>query len=218
MLREVEQNQDETEKRVSEYAFKQTETDRELSGKGELKKQTIKVFEVYPLPNREPIQKLISENGVLLSPDRAAKEDRRVNEEFLKAEREKEKDEKKAARRRAEAEKKRKEEGTEISPFLKVCEFVSPRKEMLEGRETIVFDFRPRPGFPPQSREESLIAKLVGVIWIDPVDKQVIRLEARWRRVSRWLEVCSFHLNQALRWSWNKSAWRREFGCLGLRM
>lgn len=179
LLREVGTNQDEIEKRVAEFAFKQTETDREINGKGELKKQTVKVYEVYPLPNREAVQKLISENGVPLSPERAVKEDRRVNEEFLKAEREKEEDEKKAARRRAEREKKSKEEGTEISPFLKVCEFVSPRKEMLEGREAIVFDFRPRPGFRPKNREESLIAKLIGVIWIDPVDKQVIRLEAR---------------------------------------
>jgi hypothetical protein len=179
LLREVGKNQDEIENRVAEFAFKQTETDREINGKGELKKQTVKVYEVYPLPNREAVQKLISENGVPLSPERAAKEERRVNEEFLKAEREKEQDEKKAARRRAEREKKSKEEGTEISPFLKACEFVSPRKEMLEGRETIVFDFRPRPGFRPKNREESLIAKLIGVIWIDPVDKQVIRLEAR---------------------------------------
>jgi hypothetical protein len=178
LFREVEENQDEIEKRVSDYAFKQTETDREISSKGEVKKQTVKTYEVYPLPNREPVQKLISENGVPLSPERAAKEDRRVTEEFLKAERDREKDEKKAAKFRAERQKKR-EEGTEISPFLKVCEFVSPRKEMLEGRETIVFDFRPRPGFRPKNREESLIAKLVGVIWIDPVDKQVIRLEAR---------------------------------------
>jgi hypothetical protein len=179
LLREVGKNQDEIENRVAEFAFKQTETDREINGKGELKKQTVKVYEVYPLPNREAVQKLISENGVPLSPERAAKEERRVNEEFLKAEREKEQDEKKAARRRADREKKSKEEGTEISPFLKACEFVSPRKEMLEGRETIVFDFRPRPGFRPKNREESLIAKLIGVIWIDPVDKQVIRLEAR---------------------------------------
>lgn len=179
LLREVGKNQDEIENRVAEYAFKQTETDREINDKGELRKQTVKVYEVYPLPNREPVQKLISENGVPLSADRAVKEERRVNEEFLKAEREKEKDEKKTARRRADAEKKNKEEGTEISPFLKACEFVSPRREMLEGRETIVFDFRPRPGFRPKNREESLIAKLVGVVWIDPVDKQVIRLEAR---------------------------------------
>jgi hypothetical protein len=181
LLREVGHNQDEIENRVSEYAFKQTETDREINGKGELKKQTIKVYEVYPLPNREPVQKLISENGVPLSPERAAKEDRRVQEEFLKAEREKEKDEKRVAQRRAEREKKRSEgkEGTEISPFLKACEFVSPRRELLAGREAIVFDFRPREGFRPQNREESLIAKLIGVVWIDPIDKQVIRLEAR---------------------------------------
>jgi hypothetical protein len=181
LLREVGRNQDEIDNRVSEYAFKQTETDREINSKGELKKETVKVYEVYPLPNREPVQKLISENGVPLSPERAAKEDRRVQEEFAKAEREKEKDEKKVAQQRAEREKKRAEgsEGTEIAPFLKACEFVSPRREMLSDRETIVFDFRPRAGFKPQNREESLIAKLIGVVWIDPVDKQVIRLEAR---------------------------------------
>jgi len=50
LMREVEKNQDELENRVAEYAFKQTETDREISDKGELKKETIKVYEVYPLP------------------------------------------------------------------------------------------------------------------------------------------------------------------------
>src|SRR5215216_1194107 len=146
LLLEVGRNQDEIEKRVSEYAFKQTETDREINSKGELKKETVKVYEVYPLPNREPVQKLISENGVPLSPERAAKEDRRVQEEFGRAEREKEKDEKRVAQRRAAREKKG-AEGTAISPFLKACEFVTPRRELLSGRETIVFDFRPRAGF-----------------------------------------------------------------------
>lgn len=181
LLRQVGENQDQLENRVAEYAFKQKETDREINDKGELKKETVKVYEVFPLPNREPVQKLISENGVPLSTDRAAKEDRRVQEEFAKADREKEKDEKKAAQLRAEREKKKAEgdDAADISAFLKACEFVSPRREMLEGRETIVFDFRPRQGFRPKNREESLIAKLIGVVWIDPVDKQVIRLEAR---------------------------------------
>jgi hypothetical protein len=192
LLREVASNQDETEKRVSEYSFKQTETDREINSKGELKKETVKVYEVYPLPNREPVQKLISENGVPLSPERAAKEDKRVQEEFLKAERDREKDEKEAAQRKAEREKKRAEHekkkgkndededsDPEISMFLRACDFISPRRERFENRDTIVFDFRPRAGFKPKTREESLITKLVGVVWIDPVDKQVIRLEAR---------------------------------------
>src|SRR5687768_1549229 len=202
LLREVALNQDQTEHRVAEYSFKQTETDREINSKGELKKQTVKVYDVFPLPNRQPVEKLISENGVPLSPERAAKEEKRVQEEFLKAERDKEKNAQDAARRRAEREKKNtkaaetnskggeknknnenskdEEDGNPaISLFLRVCDFVSPRRERFEGRESIVFDFRPRAGFKPKSREESLIAKLVGVVWIDPVDKQVMRLEAR---------------------------------------
>jgi hypothetical protein len=185
LLRDVGSNQDEVEKRVTEYAFTQKEIDREINGKGELKKETVKVYEVYPVANRRPVEKLIGENGVPLSAERAAREEKRVHEELLKAEREKEKDERDAARRKAEQQKKNKAEGRdenedpEISQFLRACEFVSPRRETFEGRDTIVFDFRPRPGFKPANREESLIAKLVGTIWIDPHDKQVIRLEAR---------------------------------------
>lgn len=186
LLREVARNQEEVEKRVSEYAFLQKETDRELDGKGELKKEKIKVFEVFPVSHREPIMKLISENGVALSGERAAKEAKRVEEEFLKAEREREKTEEKVERRRAEQLRQQSRKGdTEadedptISQFLKVCEFVSPRRERFGAREAVVFDFRPRPGFKPGNRQESLIAKLVGVAWIDPVDKQVMRLEAR---------------------------------------
>ena len=183
LLRDVARNQDAIEQRVSEYSFKQTETDRTINSKGEVKKESVKVYEVFPLPNREPVQKLISENGVLLSAERAAKEDKRVQEEFLKAEREKDKDAQEAARRRAEREKKNKKDDDDADPaismFLRACDFVSPRRERFEGRESIVFDFRPRAGFKPKTREESLIAKLIGVVWIDPVDKQVIRLEAR---------------------------------------
>ena len=185
LLRAVAQNQDAVEKRVSEYAFLQKETDRELNDKGEIKKETTRVYEIFPLPNREPIRKLISENGVALSEERAAKEAKRVTEEFEKAERERAKTDERAARRRAEREKRaskgdsEEDEDPEISQFLKVCEFVSPRRELFGGREAIVFDFRPRAGFKPTNRTETLISKLVGVAWIDPIDKQVMRLEAR---------------------------------------
>ena len=185
LLREVGKNQDEVEKHVTEYAFTQKETDREINNKGELKKETVKVYEVFPIANREPIQKLISENGIPLSAERSAREDKRVQDELLKAEREKGKDQRDAERRRAEQQKKNRAAGREedddpeISQFLKICEFVAPRREKFAGRDTIVFDFRPRPGFRPSNRDESLIAKLVGAVWIDPIDKQVIRLEAR---------------------------------------
>ncbi len=184
LLRSVAQNQDAVEKRVTEYAFLQKETDRELNDKGELKRETTRVYEVFPLANRDSIRKLISENGVALSGERAAKETKRITEEFEKAERERAKTDQRAARRRAEREQRAREgdqegDDPEISQFLKVCEFVSPRREVFGGREAIVFDFRPRPGFKPSNRSETLISKLVGVAWIDPTDKQVMRLEAR---------------------------------------
>ncbi len=187
LLREVGKNQDELEKRFTEYSFVQKETSREISGKGELKKETTTVHEVFPIANRGPVMKLISENGVVLTGERAAKEQKRVEEEFMKAEREKDKDALRVQKSREERERKkaaRAKEGeddddVEISQFLKVHEFVSPRRERFRDRDAVVFDFRARPGFKSSNRQENLISKLVGVVWIDPADKQVMRLEAR---------------------------------------
>jgi hypothetical protein len=185
LLRVVGRNQDEVEKRFTEYSFLQKETDREISSKGEIKKETERVYEVFPIPHREPVKKLISENGIRLSPERAAKEEKRVEEELLKAERDREKDEARDTKRRTERARKKaargesEDEDVEVSQFLRVCEFVSPRRERFRNRDAVVFDFRVRPGFRPQNRNEELISKLVGVVWIDPEDKQVIRLEAR---------------------------------------
>ncbi len=186
LLREVSRNQDELEKRFTEYSFVQKETSREISSKGEVKKETTKVFEVFPIVNRAPVMKLISENGAPLAGERATKEQQRVEEEFLKAERDKDKDAERVQKYRAERERKKaarakegEDDDVDISQFLKVHEFVSPRRERFRDREAVVFDFRVRPGFKSSSREENLISKLVGVVWIDPADKQVMRLEAR---------------------------------------
>jgi hypothetical protein len=188
LLREVSQNQDELEKRFDEYSFLQKETDREINSKGELKKETTKVFEVFPIANRAAVMKLISENGVALSGGRLAKETKRVEEEFEKAERDKDKDRQRMEKYRAERARKKAARAAEnsdedddvtISQFLKVHEFVSPRVERFRDRDAVVFDFRVKPGFKPSNREENLISKLVGVAWIDPADKQVMRLEAK---------------------------------------
>nr|MBA3768814.1 hypothetical protein [Acidobacteriota bacterium] len=193
LLREVSRNQDAIDERVSEYTFTQKLTERELSGRGEIKKEKVTVYEVYPLPNRAPVFRLISEQGVPLSAERAAKEEKRVTEELVKAEqnrekdrRKREEDKQKRERERQESARKRgitsadsEDEELGVSLFLRACEFVSPRMERFRERDAVVFDFRPRADFRPSNRGEEIISKLVGVVWIDPVDKQVMRLEAR---------------------------------------
>lgn len=184
LMREVSKNQDALEERTAEYAFKQTETTREINDKGVVKKETVRVYGVFPIANRQPVYKLISENGVALSAEKAAKEEKRVMDEMVKAEKEGEENKRKREQRKAELAKKRAEGKAEdddpgISQFLRACEFVSPRRERFRDRDVIVFDFRPRADFRPRNRSESLISKLVGVMWIDPVDREVIRMEAR---------------------------------------
>ncbi|HND21654.1 MAG TPA: hypothetical protein PLB18_19955, partial [Acidobacteriota bacterium] len=66
-----------------------------------------------------------------------------------------------------------------ISNFLKVCEFINPRRESLRGRTVVVCDFRPRKGYKPTNDTEKIVAKLAGTVWIDETDKVVNRLEGR---------------------------------------
>ncbi|MFL6207816.1 MAG: hypothetical protein ACJ74W_03155 [Pyrinomonadaceae bacterium] len=186
LLREVGQHQRELDARISEYTFTRTETEREFNDRGEVRKEKTTVHEVYPLLGGGRVLKLLSENGVPLAPERAAREEKRVGEEIEKATREHEKRAAKRERERAERAQKagagEQDDDNDlggIGAFLRACEFVAPRRERFHERDAIVFDFRARPGFKPANRNESLIAKLTGVMWIDPLDRQVIRLEAR---------------------------------------
>ncbi|CAN5395624.1 hypothetical protein BH18ACI2_BH18ACI2_24740 [soil metagenome] len=182
LLREVGRNQRQVDERISEYTYTRKETEREINDRGEIKKEKTAIHEIYAAPGGGRVLKLVSENGVPLSPERLAKEEKRVAEELEKIERENQK------RKQKQEEAKRRNEtgagadGDEdvgITTFLRACEFVSPRRELFRDREAIVFDFRPRPGFKPANRGESIVAKLAGVVWIDPIEKQVMRLEAR---------------------------------------
>jgi outer membrane lipoprotein-sorting protein len=183
LLREVGRNQKDDDERINQYTYTLTEREREITDKGELKKESVKVFEVYPVANAGTVHKLISEDGAPLTAERAAKEEKRVAEELARLERDKDKIRQKRERERAEAKRKGKTESEDDDPdlgtFLRVCEFVSPRRERFRERDVIVFDFRAKPGYKPQGREESVVSKLAGVVWIDPQDKQIMRLEAR---------------------------------------
>ncbi len=185
LLQEVVENQKEIDERVSDYAFTEKRIEREINDKGEVKKEKVTVYEIYPLPGGGAFYKLISEDGVPLSAERAAKQDKKIAEDVAKYEAEREKREQKkkeeAEKNKGQVVRKKDDDGDDVSVavFLRACEFVSARRERLRDREAVVFDFRPRAGFRPKTTAESIVTKLVGVVWIDPVDKTVIRLEAK---------------------------------------
>jgi hypothetical protein len=183
LLREVEANQEKLDEQVANYAFTEKRTERKINDKGEVKEEKVTVYEIYPLPGGGAFYKVITENGVPLSAERAAKQDKNIAESVAKYEKEREKKEQKkkeeAEKNNGQVKKKEDDDDVSVAVFLRACEFVSPRTERLRDREAVVFEFRPRPGFKPKTMAEDIVTKLVGVIWIDPVDKEVIRLEAK---------------------------------------
>lgn len=182
LLKEVEANQKELDERVSNYAFTEKRTARKINDKGEVREEKVTVYEIYPMPGGGAVLKIISENGVPLSAERAAKQDKKIAEDVARYEAERQKREQKKkeeAEKNKGREKKEADDDVTVAVFLRACEFVSPRRERLRDREAVVFDFRPRAGFQPKTTAESIVTKLTGVVWIDPVDKEVIRLEAK---------------------------------------
>jgi hypothetical protein len=186
-----------------EYTWTAKITDRELDKRGEIKKESSSLYEVYPVRG-EFARKLLERDGVPVTQERADKELKKTAERLEKAARE--------DRKRAEVKPTpppptpqtpeqlqnpaglpsfgfttghRESNGlssTEIAiavwRFFRYCEFSGPRREALNNRETIVLDFRPRADFRPADELQRPYARLRGRVWIDAADKAVARLEA----------------------------------------
>ena len=187
LVEELRKNEIALQERVSEYSFVQTETERVYDGKGAVKKEIRKTFEVFPTRDGKRVLKLTSENGVPLAGGKLIREEQRVVKELERSEAEyARKQEKSGAGQKAEPERRGNvnpsEGGLErqaILTILRVSEVYSPRFESFRDREAIVFNFRPRPGYKPSGFFDAVFSKLAGTVWIDAAEKQIVRAETR---------------------------------------
>ncbi|HEX7957189.1 MAG TPA: hypothetical protein VF508_09615 [Pyrinomonadaceae bacterium] len=201
LILEVARNEKAMLARRLEYTWTAQVTDREVNKRGQVTKQSVTVFEVYPVRG-EFARKVVSEDGVAVSPERAEKEMRKTAERLEKAAQE----EQKRAEGKlpppptptaAEAQNpagvpsfgfstgQRHSGGLgsqEISMavwrFFRYAEFTRPRREQLRGRDAFVLDFRPRADFRPANELQKPYARLAGRLWVDAADRAVMRLEA----------------------------------------
>jgi hypothetical protein len=127
--------------------------------------------------NGEEVSTLVKKDGKALSEEDQKKENestRKRIEEIQKNDKKKEEKEQKAKEEGKEA--KNDDPGIEI--FLRVCQFVNPRRERFRGQDVLVFDFEPNPEYKPKNMEERVVKELAGVIWVDEKAHDVARLEA----------------------------------------
>jgi len=86
LVEELKKNEEALLERVGEYSFVQKETERIFDGKGAVKKETRKTYEVFPTRQGKRVLKLVSENGVSLTGEKLAREEQRVVREIEKSE------------------------------------------------------------------------------------------------------------------------------------
>lgn len=184
LLKEVKANEDRIDDLLEKYTYTETVTEREIDGSGQMREKESKVFELtFYKGNR--IRRLIAKNGSPLKPNEEADEQKRVERRVRDIEKKEVEKEKKAAKEREVAQEHSGapdgERGQRISiaDVLRASKLVNPRRERFRGRDVLVFDFEPLPGYKPQKDYEKFFGKTAGAIWVDVKDKQVARVEAR---------------------------------------
>ena len=176
LFAEIDANQKQIDKVKENYAGNQVEEETEYDKAGKITKKEVNEYTFFYL-NGDEITTLVKKDGKPLSADEQKKENektqKRIVEEQKKEKKKEEKDEK-----AQEEGKEAKDDDPGIEVFLRVCQFVNPRRERFRGQDVLVFDFEPNPEYKPKNLEERVAKELAGVVWVDEKAKDVVRLEA----------------------------------------
>jgi hypothetical protein len=176
LIKAVMEKEPATNVKFEEFTYTVKHTERELNERGETTKETSKTWDIFLTPAGQSVGKLVEEDGKPLAPAEAAKQEKRVADYLAAHE-----NDKPAPTRKGEGGFRISlgDYGFGLDDLLRACDFVSPRRETFNGRESVVFDYRARADFQPKSKNDEILKKIVGLIWIDEKEKVVSRIEAR---------------------------------------
>ena len=164
------------------YIFTITQTADEFASDGSKKSHTDE-YQAFFVNDTE-VRQHISHDGKPLSTADARKEQARVDKEVaeLKA-----------------GHKRRQEVKLSASGLLKVATFSNPRREVLNGRPTLVFDYKGDPHAHADGVAEEVTRLLAGTLWVDERDEAILRLNGR-------LDA-NFHVGGGLLVNIRKGSW-----------
>lgn len=177
LLQAVDANERRAEKLLDSYGFTETTLSRKITKDGKVEEDS-QTRELTFYQGRR-LKRLIAKNGKPPTPAEQEKEIRDVERQIKKIE---ENLAKEARHERKEsAVPGEEEDGRPFSVvnLFKASRFTNPRRERLRERDVIVFDFEPNPAIKVAQGLEKFGSTLAGTVWIDPNDKQVVRLESR---------------------------------------
>jgi hypothetical protein len=166
------------------YICTMTITADEFSSNGSKKTHTDQ-YQAFYVENFEVFQH-ISRDGKPLSPDQAAKEQERVH--------------KLVAKLKAKEQKPEKDQVViSASGLLKVATFTNPRREIINGRPTLVFDYKGDPSAKAANLGEEVMRRLAGTLWVDERDDAMLRFYGTLQE--------NFHIGGGLLVNIKKGSW-----------
>ena len=167
IIRQSTEHQSRNWKLASDYTF--TETDV-VTEKGEENRRTFKVL----MLDGSPYNQIIAEDGHPLTPERQAAEQKKLQEEITRRNRESPSD----RRRRIEAYRRsREQEHTMLGEMVNAFDFRLVGRAPMNGRDCYVLEATPRSGYEPTSNETKVLTGMRGKLWIDTRDYQWVKVQ-----------------------------------------
>ena len=173
LIREAAERDIENDKKKRDYTYIQREEEHKLDGQGQVKSSESRTYEIMVL-YEEPVHKLIARNNQPLSDSDARKEDEKVQKIIEKRKNESESN----RRKRVEKQDHDREEARQfVKEIADAYNFRLAGEENLDGRETVVIDAEPRPGYEPHMKNARFLPKFRFRVWLDRAEKQWVKLD-----------------------------------------
>jgi hypothetical protein len=165
LMKQVQEHQRRMDEVRENYTYRESIVTHLLNKDGSVKKIEGEESEVF-FVNTHEIDRTVKKNGKDLSPDEQKKEQDHVMKDVEKAQ-------------KTPPGQATDKNDVSVSHLLAIMKVSNPRREILDGRSTIAFDFTGDPHAKTHGMAEDASKKLSGTLWVDENDREVRRVIAR---------------------------------------
>lgn len=178
-LRDVKANLKRDQQLLSHYSYFQRRSDVRVSRLGKITTGPVKVYEVAP--SMEPggsHRRLISIDGVPLTPEQLAAQDRRRQQEIAERLEKLKRETPQQLRARLEKEvRQAREEQDMVDELFDMFNFKVTGREQLNDMPALVVSFTPKPGARPRTDRVKYLRRFHGRAWVHETERQVMRVD-----------------------------------------
>jgi hypothetical protein len=165
LMHQVEEHQRKMDQTRENYTYTESVVTRELNKDGSVKKTEAEENEVFYV-NTHEVDRTVKKNGKELTPDEQKKEQDHVMKAVEKAQ-------------QTPPGQPTEKNAVSVSQLLAIMKVANPRRETIDGRSTIAFDFTGDPHAKTHGMAEDASKKISGTLWVDEKDREVRRMVAR---------------------------------------